>query len=364
MAWRPMPTGSFVTRNGRVELRLDPTTVPRAFVEPGGLVTVNIRVENAALRLVGEHTVTVRAARLEGRPVWLDVAEPVPSLSRNPSTRLPVLSPAALRSAGSARTAVVTPASLADAVPVAKVRTVRAPAGIVPGRTGGDRLATRLSALGRTVQADPIGGLGYRRCKATGRTTKRWATIGTSYPLRTSRSWLTYSGGSTSTFGVATSFDKGVSFSGTGTRSTSDDWGHNFVRRNYDRSFRVQVLYRQFRCAYYYAGKFRYETSRSWKPWLQTGGTASHRLRTGKPAFRRCAPIDKGEWFRGRVRGKDYTLSYGVKFKGVIGIDLSSSRSYSNGARLYYDNPKARWACGNNAFPARAGKIREARRNL
>lgn len=214
----------------------------------------------------------------------------------------------------------------------------------------------------RTHLRDPIGGLGYNHCKFTGRTKKRWATVGSSYPIRGSRAWLTYSSSTSSSFGVAVSYDRGVSFSGSGSRTTSDEWGQDFAKSGANRTYRVQVRYRQSRCDYYYGGRRVRENSRRWSPHYQTGGTRSYRLSGGKPDFRHCAPVAAGTWHRGGTRHRDYTLSYGVKFKGAIGIDLSSRRAYTNGARLYYSSTKPRRLCGNNDFPSKAGKIRERKR--
>lgn len=349
---RQLPGRALVADSGAVELRLNPSDVPGAFVEPGGLVTVNVHFESSAHRLVGDHMLTLRMVNWEGKPVWLDPRETVRDLQRRPGIRMPKLTgtevPGHLRANGR-----ITARSLAKSVPAARMNIVRAPRGMRLGEARGLRLTSSSS--------DPIGGVGYTACKWLNKRTKRWATIGTSYPLSRSKSWLTHSNSSSSTFGTAASFDKGVSFSAAGSRTTQDDWGQNFAKRSVNRSFRVRVRYRMMRCAYYYAGKFRYEKSRRWVARNQTGGTDTYRL-SKKPNFKRCEPIAAGDWWRGRVKGKDYTLSYGVKFKGMIGVDLSSRRSYTNGAKLYYDHPRKRRVCGNNADPSRAGKVRERRK--
>lgn len=98
-----------------------------------------------------------------------------------------------------------------------------------------------------------------------------------------------------------------------------------------------------------------------WIPWYETGGTRVNIL-DGRPNWRTCEPVARGNWWRGKVRGTDYALSYGVKFKGMIGINLRTRRAYSADSRLYYSLPTARKLCGNNGKePAIAGKIRERR---
>lgn len=92
----------------------------------------------------------------------------------------------------------------------------------------------------------------------------------------------------------------------------------------------------------------------------QLGYTWSYRLSGSAPNWNtHCGPIAAGSWYRGTVRGSDYSLSYGVKIKDVIGIDLSSRRAYSSGSRLYYKVPVRRRLCGNDAVPAKAAKLRE-----
>ena len=69
--------------------------------------------------------------------------------------------------------------------------------------------------------------------------------------------------------------------------------------------------------------------------------------------------MSAGQWWRGRERGTDYSLSYGVKIKDVLGFDMTSRRAYSSGSKLYYDLPVRRRLCGNNKEAGLAGKIRE-----
>lgn len=347
-----VPSSAFVVDGDRVRVHLDPRTVPAAFVDPGGLVTLNVHYENGVLGLVGDRLLTVRAAWLGTRPSWLDPGEHVPSLRTDPTSPMPRATEAALSRKLDGQ-------YMADRLALLAPRIVMVPVKAPKGMP----LASRTDIRLMSASADPVGGLGYKACKYVDRFTHRWATVGTSYPLSGSRSWLTYSASSASSFGAAVSYNKGVSFSSGGTRTTSDEWDQEFARRNWNRSYRVQVRYQRMHCNEYYGGRFVREISRHWVPRFQTGGTQEHQP-DSKPVFRNCAPIAAGTWTRGGTRYTDYTLSYGVKFKDVIGIDLSSRRSYTNGASLKYSNDRRRWACGNNDFPSRAGKIREARSDL
>ncbi len=181
----------------------------------------------------------------------------------------------------------------------------------------------------------------------------RWATVGTSYPVgKTSRSWLEYGSASASTFGAAVSYGDGWSASGSAT--LSDAWGQGFAKSRHPRSYRVDVRYRKQHC-YLSSGVYGHS---HWIPRYETGGTQTYRL-SKRPKWRTCRPIWRGPWWRGKTRGSDHKLSTGVKFAGVIGIDLRTQRAYSTDSRLYYDKPKKRRLCGNTQVPAKASKLRE-----
>lgn len=179
----------------------------------------------------------------------------------------------------------------------------------------------------------------------------RSATVGTSYPIGTDTSTLKYGSSSTSTFGAAVKYSGG--WSASGSKTVSDDWGQDFQSTKELRSYRVSVRYRQQHCT----DSSGASSHSHWLPRYETGGTATNIL-SSRPNFSTCARVAAGTWWRGQVRGSDYSLSYGVKFKEVIGIDLRTQRAYSSDSRLVYHLNKRRRLCGNNDYPARAAKIR------
>lgn len=185
------------------------------------------------------------------------------------------------------------------------------------------------------------------------RTSDRWSTVGTSYPVGGHTSWLTHTSSTSSSMGTAMSSDnKYGSFSENGMKSTTNSWGQNFPAQSYDRSYRIETRYGNYKCTSYW-------TIYGWEPMRQNGYTWSYRL-DSKPNWNTyCGPIAAGEWWRGEERGKDYSLSYGVKIAGLIGVDLTTRRSYSSGSRLYYDAPVRRRLCGNNDDAGVASKLRE-----
>jgi hypothetical protein len=342
-----LPGSSYSVEGGRLTLELDPADVPKRYVDGGGLVTVQIDYADPQGDRAGSAMRTVRAISTSGVRGWIDPDANLPSLAKAPRSLLPAVAKREVAEAAGLRASRTARALLTPAAPSLRLKVEKVAAQVRP--VAGFRLGTR------TVARDPIGGV--PKCRYLNKWTKRWGTIGTSYPLKGSKSWLTYTSSSSSSFGIAVSL-YGGSFKASDTRTLGDDWGQNFVKRNFNRSFRVQVRYRLQRCTTA-QGK---ETSRRWVPQWETGGTWAYRLGAAPSHFKKCVVIASGSWFRGSTRGRDYALSYGVKFKDVIGLDLTTKRAYSNGARLYYDNPHRRRVCGNNDDPSRASKVRERRR--
>jgi hypothetical protein len=186
-------------------------------------------------------------------------------------------------------------------------------------------------------------------------TTKVWTTVGSSYPVGGDNSWLTYSSSESTSTGVAYSYGGG-SFSQEGTKSTEDAWGENFPKHSYMRTYRIQIRYRLSYCYNIITGFGWYQVD----PVNQTGGTESYALSGDRPDWSRCAPVGEGQWYRGVVRGTDYSNSEGAKIYDVLGIYLSSSHKYSTGTRSYYAIPEGgRRICGSNDDAATAGKIME-----
>jgi hypothetical protein len=73
-----------------------------------------------------------------------------------------------------------------------------------------------------------------------------------------------------------------------------------------------------------------------------------------------CTPADSGNWYRSSSSGSSYNYSAKVKFADKIGIDLGISRNYSSNQKLHYHIvANSHGLCGNNAFPASAGKVEE-----
>lgn len=333
-----IPRSAVDVHGTQVDIRLPPQDVPSRYLDSNMLVTVGVHVINEARGAAGSWFASVRLVQLGEGAYWQDPAARVATSENVHAFR-----------------------SGSRGLPVNRA--------VLSGRVAFTSATTELPGVARRATADMVAlddpsddpSFPREHCR-TIRTRVRPATVGTSYPAKGTRSWLTYSARSSSSFGVAVSYNKGASFSASGTRTAGDEWGQNFAKSKRNRSYRVSVLYKRIDCRLSYPGKWKQgkEMYRRWTPDSQTGGTSVHVLKSAPAHFKKCARVARGTWWRGRTRGSDYSFGAGVKFKGVIGIDLYSRRAYTNGARLYYSNTKRRMKlCGNNGYPAKASKIRE-----
>lgn len=197
-------------------------------------------------------------------------------------------------------------------------------------------------------------------CTDTKLSTKiRSTTIGTAYPLAGDKAWMDVNSSQGASYGVAFSVKAPSGawgeFRASEDKFTKSSWGFEWAKSGRARSFRKGVEYGLFERTCY-AGCTRCQ--RFWVPIGETGGTGNNWGIT-RPDWTYCQGVAPGAWWRGQEGGKNYTYGSAVKFAGVIGLDLSISRSYSGQQRLYYELPVRRRLCGNNGNPAVAGKIME-----
>ncbi len=308
-------------------VRLDTREVPAGFVSPEGLVTVDLRFVDLADGRVSETVTSALLVDADDQGVWVD----------------PLAAPGEVAAGLASRAAETLPP-----VPQLRVR-------MGQGRLPDEVRRSLASAASRGASASEARRLGAAVCgyPPHAPTTDRWATVGTSYPLKRDTATLTYGSSSKTTFGVAV--DSGTGWQASGARTLSDSWGQTFKPRRMMRSYRVMVHYKRQTC---WDSSGSVVLSRKWVPQFETGGTAEHRL-SSRPDWRKCVGVAVGEWWRGKHRGDDYRLSYGVKFKDMIGIDLRTQRAYTSDSRLVYDVKRRRRLCGDTRVPALASKIRE-----
>lgn len=322
-----LPASAVEVAGSAFTVRLDPGEVPAGFVSPEGLVTVALRFVDPVAGTVSETMTSALLVEGLGGASWAD----------------PLATPDELEMGLDARAA--------SSLPLVPELRVRMGQGRLPAEVRGP-LASAASRGASTVELRRLAAAvcGYG---PNAPTTNRWATVGTSYPLKRDTATLTHGSSSKSTFGVAV--NGGSGWEASGSRTVGDDWEQTFKPRRMMRSYRVQVHYKRQTC---WDSTGSVVLSRKWVPQFETGGTDEHRLST-RPDWRKCVRVVPGTWNRGEERGDDYQLSYGVKFKDKIGIDLRTQRAYTTESLLTYEVMQRRRMCGNTRFPSKASKIRE-----
>ncbi|GEB16557.1 hypothetical protein [Pimelobacter simplex] len=241
----------------------------------------------------------------------------------------------------------------------------------VPGRVASERARVKAGHLVRVPAryrtAYRTAAPGSRRAAAAGICETKYrgdrnvpTTIATSYPVGASKSWLEVHSSEGGKYGVALNGGQGASFKASGTRFVEGSWSFKWNKKSSARSYRVEVNYHKYEKVGLCSGP-----PLRWSPHIETGGATENSEGVNRPDWNTyCANVTNGTWARERTDGKDYSYSAAVKFKDVIGIDLSGEKSYSRSHKLSYDiagsNPKK--LCGNNDYPAKAGKIVERKR--
>lgn len=347
----------------RYTVAVDPDDIPAANIAEDGLVTFRIDVLFGTGKLFGSSMTSVRAYTPPGAtdPVWVDPLEYLGERDGSTPNPDPGATPSAAPPSGP-ETENLTPDDETGPVDL------DAPVNGLP-------MNVNIAVLDATGHLNETGACEEGECSPENlldvpdvpnvrffvgnpyctllETNDRWATVGTSYPRGGHTSWLNYTSSTSTTMGAAISSDNRYgSFSQNSTKTTADSWGQNFAPSSSDRSYRVEVRMGNWKCTSYWS-------MYTWEAMRQNGYTWSYPL-SSKPNWNTyCGPISAGKWWRGEHRGKDYSLSYGVKIKGLIGIDLSTRRAYSSGSRLVYDAPVPRTLCGNNDDAGWASKMRE-----
>ncbi len=198
-----------------------------------------------------------------------------------------------------------------------------------------------------------------------------WARVAATYTIKedpyNSKARMVYENSREhhTTGGIAASVS-GVSYSRTGTKTVTSQWGKDFVFNNDYRSYRVEIRYGRYSMQYVRFQKLDGQCTAvaeeiGWgsrvRPRFETGGTDSVSIDRPK-AYTICADQDPGLWHRTDSSGNAYENDGGVIIKDLVGINLQSRSQYATFKRLDYDiggNGKA--LCGSDGFPSRAGKL-------
>lgn len=189
--------------------------------------------------------------------------------------------------------------------------------------------------------------------EVTGHRSNIQTTIATSYPVDGDTSALDYSSSMETTSGTA--IWGGDVWKESGTETTNDGWGADYAGDTHKRSYRTDVTYGEYVC-YNVAGYYTY-----WVFPIKQPGSAYYYYLSSRPNFTHCAPVyDNITWRRTSGSGSDYTLSYGVKAKSYVGIEMFSRHGYSSSADLKYAvTHGAKRICGSNTSPGQAAKLQE-----
>jgi hypothetical protein len=181
-----------------------------------------------------------------------------------------------------------------------------------------------------------------------------WDDVGESYPYPGSQttSWFSIGTNHSSTLGAATSYTGGYgTWSASGSYSISAGVTTSWGASTADRIYQIQTEYGKYvnHCSGY-----------ATFPIQPTGGTNVVAATAPDWCNYYDVPMSGGVTFtRNSSSGNDFNLSGGVLAKSVLGINLSLDSKYSSDRSLSYHYKYPGYLCGNNSYPATAGRINE-----
>jgi hypothetical protein len=380
-----VPASMIETSGNSYTVRIDPTLLPPDVVSSTGIVSFEVFAQDPERGRFGLAEVSVRVVQNEdGGYSWTDPLGPVTEVEAPEtvatragvgfaltSSRAKVLRSVRLvLPRPSARGVICGEGGCASTDAAKATRRVPIAAGSLSsepeddGEVDGDApIEAPIISEGETAAAGECNidgdGMWWTNTKRNVST-----TIGTGYPVGADTSKMSHSSGSsaefTGSFGVA--WDNIGIFTQSGTRAVERGSGFDWDSKSYARSYRVGLVYQKVKAMYdkpcdatpYYV---------KWVPIGYSGGFGENTDGVTRPDWNTCVRIGStGTWWRDSSSGSSYSLSTGVKFAGVIGVDLSSKRAYNAEARLgYYIGVEGRRVCANTNPPGMASKVMERR---
>lgn len=320
---------------------LDPAAIPAAYISGAGVVTFELFGIDDAGTHEDTSTLSVRAVSVDdGTTRWVDASQTAAAADDEADARTGSVRGALPRLTARAATHL-------KRVHAPKLTTVRLNRHSI-------RAVRALRALHAREDVDPRPVCGT---VATGSTSDRQATIGTTYPAGSSTAKMKVSQSAGATYGVAVNGSaSGTNWSASGSAyakgGTDQAWSFTWDASEKNRSYRDVIRY----------GKYHYvclgASTYKWSPMYETGGVDDVEG-IDKPSWSQCTTVDKGTWTMDSGSHTDYGLATSVKFAGAIGTDLSIDRAYSQHSEISYSiKEKGHVLCGSdNQVPARAGKV-------
>lgn len=383
-----VPASMVETSGNSYQVRIDPTAVPAEDISESGIVTFEVFAQDPNGALYSATTASVRAVlNADGSYSWTDPTGPALDLGDGEvAARIPAGARAAYGRSARSGEALVTkyapsirPVRASLPKPAARgvvcdssgcaptKHSVGAMRLTAPAAVTGDDESETNAVIDAPIISDetaasgscPPGGAGdyWTNTKRSVST-----TIGTSYPVGDDPAWMDHVSGSSSeftgTYGVA--WDNVGYFEQSGTQSATKGAGFTWDGKSYNRSYRVGIVYQKVQALYDRCpGDTPYYTK--WVPVGYSGGFGENTDGVTRPYWNHCEAITSaGTWWRSDGGGSSYSLSTGVKFFSVIGVDLSSKRAYNAEAKLaYHVGVVGRRMCGSNDAPGMAGKVME-----
>ncbi|MFD4144481.1 hypothetical protein [Streptomyces sp. NPDC058572] len=324
-----LPASAVTTSGNAFTVSVDPADIPARYVGSNGLVSLELEIYDPSS---DTYAWTTRSVRLAAQS----------SAGRSTAARATVTRGWADPAAGAGATASGTPR--------VTVHMGKAPAGLKRYQ-----VLRKSAALPRadTCTTTKIG------------QNDAWATIGEGYPAAPGygttrgKAWMTHSSGSEITYGAALSTD-GVKWSASGSTSVANTKGFSFewaADSHPTISYRTEVRY----------SKYKYDCggviiNRKMKAVSETGGVKTIHTDSNPPYWlsrSKCTfDMPAGTWTK--TTGTAYSNSGGVKISSLIGIELSTSRSYTKNSTLSYKMDAGHDSlCGNTDKPNYASKVQQ-----
>lgn len=311
--------------DGEFELRLDPASVPDAYVSSDGLLDVSITA-------------------------WDNdtVAETMLTVAVDAETGL-LVDPLSVSSLEESRKTTATG---------------RVATRLTESLLAAPRVEAGSSAVREKVSADQSVILKATTCTTalTHRGMFQQAKIADGIPATGQKTKAKFTNSQTVTMGAAFSASGTAgSFSVSGEVSRSATFDQSFAEAATKRHYRVNVEIARYKdtCATVepgYGGSGSISYRYYMKPLLLTGGTSTIAMGTST-SWGTCQGISSGEWTRGSSSGSAYSISGGLSLPSPASLSVKTKSQYNSSHSVTYIQGSGYQICGSNGQPALASRV-------